>query len=526
MLQSIELENYLTIPHIKAIFDENLNIITGETGAGKSLILRSVDLFIQKKFPKDIKKIKDKNLIISLELKCGENHMNLKRVVDSKNHSTFYINNNKSNYDDIFKIFDDNIVFFGQRKYIELLGKKNHINYIDQYCISEKILSEYSDIFKNYKTIMKKLKDLEFLKEDLIEKKDFYQFKLDELDKIEIESDEEEFNLIEKIKISKETFANIESLNEIINEIDNNILKNLSKTIKDMDKIKSTLAESETLNIAYQNIEDVSFNLSKLLSTNTGSNIDYERSENQLFYVKELKRKYGATLDALLLEREKLRSNISDTSEIDIQINNMKKDVNILEDKLNNLANNISNKRKSNSVKLSKNILNHLNDLGMAKCNWIISFREADLNEKGIDDIEFLFSSSNEIPPDCLGKVASGGEISRIMLSIALEISNSLKSKTIIFDEPDIGLGGAVAEKLGHKISTLSCNSQVICISHLPQVASFANNHLLVKKINSEVNKINIAKLDKNEKINEIARMLSGEVLENEAFTLARKMIK
>ena len=164
--------------------------------------------------------------------------------------------------------------------------------------------------------------------------------------------------------------------------------------------------------------------------------------------------------------------------------------------------------------------------MGIKNCSWIVSFREKDISSDGIDDLEFLFSSTNELPPDSLNKVASGGEASRILLAISLELSKSFNSKVVIFDEPDVGLGGATAEKLGQKIFNLSSNVQVVCISHLPQVASFAKNHLLVEKTLNKEQSITINSLSRSGRIDEIARMLSGEVLEEEAYSLAKKMIK
>jgi len=162
----------------------------------------------------------------------------------------------------------------------------------------------------------------------------------------------------------------------------------------------------------------------------------------------------------------------------------------------------------------------------MNEAVWIILQREILFNKDGIDEVEFLFSSAKDLTPESLSKVASGGEVSRIMLSLGLELSNSYEAKTIIFDEPDVGLGGAIAEKLGQKIYDLSFNTQTICISHLPQVASFANNHLLVKKTDSRNIMIEVIELNKKERIDEIARMLSGEIMEEEAYILAKKMIK
>ena len=526
MLKNIKLINYLTIKNLEINFTDKLNILTGETGAGKSLILSSIELFISKKFPKELKRGKNENLEIILEIHDDDEVIILRRLVNHKNQSQYYINKIESNYEDIISLFDENILFFSQKKYIELLGKKNHIEYIDQYCISSRKIMDFLNIYNEYRAKISEHEKLEKLKKDINEKKDFYTFKLNELDKINIEDEGQELQFIEKIKKTKESNINIDLINNIIKEIDEKILYSLSSVIKDTAKIETVTKESESLNIAYENIEDVSFNLSKFVSNFDNNDIDYESLEDQLYLIKELKRKYGLTLSELLNERDKLRSTLNSKSNIDDDLKNLSANILVLNKKILLMAEEFSQIRKNSSGKFSKKILSHLKDLGIYKCNWLISFRDCELNSRGIDDIEFLFSSSDEIPPGSLSKVASGGEISRILLSIALELSDSLESKTIIFDEPDIGLGGAIAEKLGQKISTLSKTSQVICISHLPQVAAFADNHLLVRKNDSEISKISASILTKEEKIGEIARMLSGEKLEEEAYILAEKMIR
>ena len=187
MLKNIKLINYLTIKNLEINFTDKLNILTGETGAGKSLILSSIELFISKKFPKELKRGKNENLEIILEIHDDDEVIILRRLVNHKNQSQYYINKIESNYEDIISLFDENILFFSQKKYIELLGKKNHIEYIDQYCISSRKIMDFLNIYNEYRVKISEHEKLEKLKKDINEKKDFYTFKLNELDKINIE---------------------------------------------------------------------------------------------------------------------------------------------------------------------------------------------------------------------------------------------------------------------------------------------------------------------------------------------------
>ena len=232
------------------------------------------------------------------------------------------------------------------------------------------------------------------------------------------------------------------------------------------------------------------------------------------------------TITELLEQKNYLNNLINNSEDYSKKINELEVARESKKNEIMKLAKEISRKRKLSADKLSKKIIKHLSELGMNEAVWIILQREILFNKDGIDEVEFLFSSAKDLTPESLSKVASGGEVSRIMLSLGLELSNSYEAKTIIFDEPDVGLGGAIAEKLGQKIYDLSFNTQTICISHLPQVASFANNHLLVKKTDSRNIMIEVIELNKKERIDEIARMLSGEIMEEEAYILAKKMIK
>jgi len=526
MLKSLELKNYLTIKELKVCFEEKLNIITGETGAGKSLILSSIQVFINKKFPKELKKNTNENLEILLEITDNSKILILKRVVNNKFQSSYFINDKKILFQDIKEVFDKNFTFFGQKSYVELLSVKNHINYLDVYGSYQNFIKEYNILFHEYTKLNSELEKFQRIRKDYIEKKDFYSFQLNELNGLEIDSEEKELEYSDLLKVSRERTSNNELLTNSLNNIDSNVLKNLGRIIKELNQLDFLKKESEILNSSYTDIEEVSFNLSKLLNSTEHTYEDLEKIESKIYYSKELKRKYGMTITELLEQKNYLNNLINNSEDYSKKINELEVARESKKNEIMKLAKEISRKRKLSADKLSKKIIKHLSELGMNEAVWIILQREILFNKDGIDEVEFLFSSAKDLTPESLSKVASGGEVSRIMLSLGLELSNSYEAKTIIFDEPDVGLGGAIAEKLGQKIYDLSFNTQTICISHLPQVASFANNHLLVKKTDSRNIMIEVIELNKKERIDEIARMLSGEIMEEEAYILAKKMIK
>ncbi|MBA4729008.1 MAG: AAA family ATPase [Candidatus Dadabacteria bacterium] len=526
MLKRISLKNYLTIKNLEVSFEEGLNILTGETGTGKSLVLGAIEVFTQKRFPKELKKIDSEDLEIEINIQDGKKNILLKRVVDKKYQSIFYIDELKVKFEKISEIFDEFFLFFGQKSASKLLLQKNHINYFDQYIMISDSLISLNNLYTVYDSVKKDLDKQKKLLKELEEKEEFYRFKLKELNKLEIESDEQELEILAKLKKNNSLKKNNEDISEVVSKIDNLLLKEIYQLSRKIGKIDAISFLDEKISDASTYLEEVSYELSKLLNTFENFDEDFDALEDKIYVSKELKRKYGLTLDKLIEERTLIQSALDNSSNLEDEIISLEKKLKLAYDQLYAESLNLSEKRKKFSGSFSLKIQKHLKDMGIKNCSWVVSFREKDISSDGIDDLEFLFSSTIELPPDSLNKVASGGEASRILLALSLELSKSFNSKVVIFDEPDVGLGGAIAEKLGQKIFNLSSNVQVICISHLPQVASFAKNHLLVEKTLNKEQSISINSLSRSGRIDEIARMLSGEVLEEEAYSLAKKMIK
>ena len=544
MLEKLEVANLSILGCIEVNFSHGLNIATGETGAGKSLMLSALVFFPAKKFPHELIKNKDDETVISVVIRLKskniekillENNFKIEsnalfkitRKISSNKITKYYINNVKVKANIVIEIFANYFSFFAQGAQSFLVDKSYQLYVLDKFVNIEDLLLSYKSNHIKYLESSKQLNKIVSEKKEIDEKREFLSFQLNELKKINIKNVDQELKFIEEVKNQKTINENKEAISELISFIDNDGTNSINE-------IQTRIARSSVIDENINKIvEELSSNISELsyqvsMLTNEASEDElFSNKQDQLFLLKDLRRKYKLTTDELIKKRDYISDMFSREPNIDNMILKIQKENSLLKDICLKEARTISKKRKKGSLILSKLIKNGLIDLGIPSSNWIVSFREIEICTNGIDDIEFLFSANPDFPPEPLKSVASGGELSRIMLVISLEISKVFESKIVLFDEPDVGLGGAVAEKLGEKIAKLSKSSQVLCISHLPQVASFADTHLLIsKKINKGVTNIAVRSLTKQERVKEIARMMSGKKIEDEALILADKMIK
>ena len=543
MLEKLKVSNLSVLGEIEVAFSNGLNIASGETGAGKSLILNTLVFFPNRKFPKELIKNKNLDTKISIELRikskkieeilnlngfdvCDGDLLEIVRVISPDAVSKYYINKSKVKLNVVSNIFDNYFSFFMQGAQSFLLDKKYQIYILDKFLKLEAKLNDYSASYFEYQNCQKNYQELVNQKKEIEDKRDFFIFQLSELEKIQIHNADEELAYIEEVQSQKLLNENKEAVTELISFVDNQVMDSIKTIENKVLKLNFNDDITKLANDLSLNINELSYQIS-ILNSHQSIDETFDYKQDQLFLLKDLRRKYKLTTEELIEKRDQIKELFLNEPDIDIKLKDIIKKKDSLKSICLSKAADISEKRKKGSILLSKNIKEGLLNLGIPNSNWIVSFRETEINNNGIDDIEFLFSANPDFSPESLKSVASGGELSRIMLILSLEISKIFDSKIVLFDEPDVGLGGAVAEKLGEKISQLSKNSQVLCISHLPQVASFADTHLLISKRNlNGKTSISIDNLSKSDRIKEIARMLSGKKIEDEAIVLAKKMVK
>ena len=564
MLKSLRIRNFAIVENLEVEFYSNLNVLTGATGAGKSIIIGALNLALGERASLEmirtgaesaiveaIFEIKLKSLIEKLLSELGiiypENQLIIRRELSSKGVSRCFLNDRLVTLANLKIIGDQLADLHGQHEHQSLLNPEEHLRYLDNYAEAKDLLRRVSD---SYYKLKKKLEDLEELKRiDKIskEKKELYQFQLKEILSANLSAGEEEELSSEKIILENaETLFQIASL--IFHELyekDESILERLSGLRKDLEKggeYDLRLKEHiEALNSATLQLDETSRFLQGYKDSLNFEPERLEKIRERLNLINTLKKKYGQTVSEVLDYADKIKTELDKIENRDELIQKTDTEINDLKQILKKDALLLSSKRKEKGVELARKIKKELSFLGMEKCDFEtkIFCREAEdgllqlegkryyVDEKGLDQVEFYVSPNpgEEMKP--LAKIASGGEISRIMLALKSVLAKSDQVPSMIFDEVDVGIGGEMAEAVGKRMKTLSANHQIICITHLQQIASQADYHFKVYKEvskNRTITKIKL--LSRDERIKEIARMMAGKKISDLTLEHAAEMIE
>ncbi len=549
MISQLYIENVAVIKKACIEFAPGLNILTGETGAGKSIIIDSISSIIGKRTSKDIIRsnnnkacviAKFDNLSTVLIDYLKENNfienkddgLLLEREILLSGRTNCKINLKPVTVAILKNIGRDLITIHGQNDSYDLLSKDLHIDYIDSLANNYELLDEYKKNFKGLVEVKKKIQSLSINEEEKLRTIDLLKYQIKELEDADLKEDEIN-DLIEKKKI----YSNSERINSSLNNAktilsDNNgCLQSLQVAINSISNISDCYTEVdgllERLNSMYYELDDCVNEISNLLSQTEYDPADLENIDFRLDLLYKLSRKYGSTTDDMIEFLNKCKQKLN-------EITFSEQDLKILEEeyseKLNivkSLASKLSLSRKKASNQFCKMIKKELEFLDMPNVKFIVSHEHTNLTISGYDDIQFLISVNPGEQPKPLSKIASGGELSRIMLAIKTVLADKDNFPTLIFDEIDTGISGSAAKKVGKKLKEISKHHQVICITHSAQIAAFADEHFLIKKCVKDNNSFTtIKKLDFNDRINEIARIISGSEPSENIMNTAIEMIK
>jgi DNA repair protein RecN (Recombination protein N) len=564
MLKELRIRNFAIVEYLAVEFFPGLNVLTGATGAGKSIIIGALNLALGERASQEmirtgadcaiveaVFEIKPKNLIETnlseLGILCHENQLIIRREISNKGVSRCFMNDRLVTLANLKSVGDLLADLHGQHEHQSLLDSREHLTYLDNYAEAGDLLARVGD---DYFRLKKKLEGLEELKRiDKVsrEKKELYQFQLNEITKAGLSVEEEE-----KLSTEKKILENSEALFQIASmvfqelyDIDGSIIERLSLIKKELERggeydprLKDHI---ENLNSAILQLNDSSRFLQGYKDSLNFDPEKLEKIRERLNLINSLKKKYGQSVEEVLSYADKIKVDLEKIENRDELIQKTEQEIKDLKEILKKDSMLLSDKRKEKGSELSRKIKKELSFLGMERCDFEvkISQREEEnglleisgkryyVDEKGLDQVEFYVSPNpgEELKP--LAKIASGGEISRIMLALKSVLAKSDQIPTMIFDEVDVGIGGEIAEAVGKRMKTLSSTHQIICITHLQQIASQADYHFKVYKEvskNRTITKIKL--LSREERIKEIARMIGGKKISDLSLEHAAEMIE
>lgn len=549
MLQSLSVENYALIEKLEIEFKSGLNIITGETGAGKSILLGALGLILGQRADTSALKDNEKNCVIEgifdiekMNLKAffEENDIDfekqtaVRRIITPSGKSRAYINDIPVNLTTLRDLGLKLIDIHSQHETLHLSNHQFQLNVVDVVAGNSDLLANYQQKFSSYKKEEQKLQQLIDEQKKNANDFDYYSFQFQQLHDAKLvdgeqqvlEEEERELSNAETIK------SELQFCSEAISEAEGSVLTILKNCHQSLKRIKEVFHRSEAL---LERIDSTTIELKDISQEIQDLNEKIEMNPERLATVKErldliysLQQKHRVTSIFELIElRNSLDKKISQISNSEEQIAAQRQLTDELLLKLREQASLLSERRKAVSEKIAEYIATQLGELGMPFAKFKIDYLESELTNTGFDKIEFLFSANKQLSFQDVAKVASGGEMSRLMLSIKTLLAKQGDLPTIIFDEIDTGVSGEVADKMGGIIKDVSQDIQIINITHLPQIASKGDYHFFVyKESDDNSTSTQIKMLSKEERITEIAKMLSGQNLTPAAIQNAKALLK
>ena len=528
MITNLHIKNIGIIDEIEIDLGKGLNVLTGETGAGKSLIIGSLNIISGGRFSKDMIRKGETNSFVEICLYEPENEQSIEgtiiisREINVNGKNMCKINGRMVTVNELREFMRKIIEIHGQNDNQNLLDSKEHLKYLDNYIgadISE-LKEEYKTNYIRYMEIKKELKENYGDEKERQRKLDLLKYQYEEIEEASLsDGEEEELNNKQKIIINAEKIA--KTLQEVDLAIGENAIDIISNSIRNLEKIENFdnkyQETANNLKSAYYELQEVSRDI-----TNYKDEVDFDEEEQKeieerLDLIFSLKRKYGNSIKEILQYKEEVEKEIYRIENLEEYTNNLKEEQKEVKSKLDEIANKIHEIRKERAIELSSKINKNLQELEMknAKVNIHTDYIEEEYYENGKDKVAFFISTNVGEDEKELSKIASGGEMSRMMLAIKTVLANTDNTPILIFDEIDTGISGKAANAVAEKLNQISGKHQVLCISHLPNIAAVADsNYFISKSVVNDRTTTTIKQLNEQEIINEIARISSGEVNE------------
>jgi DNA repair protein RecN (Recombination protein N) len=565
MLKSLLVKDYALIGQINVEFGRGLNIITGETGAGKSILIDAMSLLLGERASTEVvRKGAQKSIVEGIFEVVGNNKVKkileeneievlpeliMRREISLKGNNRCFLNDTPVTLNVIKDIGDLLVDLHGQHEHQSLLRTETHIDFLDDFGSTETLLKDYKEKFAQLSEASKKLNELKQKENNLKEKKDIYLFQIKEIDAVSPQEDEEE-------KINEELIIleNSEKLSELTNSVyealyesENSVHDMLGKIENEMEELKEIDKSFSEIRSEFESALSLINDISQYVR-NYKAKIDIdpehlEKLRDRLGAITLLKKKYGGSVKSIIEHRKMIGAEFELAENYSDSIEKLVSEIKKLRETCGISAEALSKKRREISKKVQKDVQEALTYLGIENSTFKVEINQiaADKNDRdfvfvngkpfkfnssGYDEVEFFISTNPGEDPKPLAKVASGGEISRVMLALKSILAKTDKLPLLIFDEIDTGVSGRIAQKVGQALKNLSGFHQVISITHLPQIAGLADQHFAVEKtMNDDRVVSSIKKLNKDERIKEVAKLMSGEKVTEASLKGAKELM-
>jgi len=549
MLVALSIKNYALIEHLEVDFSNQFSIITGETGAGKSILLGALGLVLGNRA--DLSSLKDNEQKCVIEAQFQLSKYNLQTIFETldldyddatiirreilpSGKSRAFVNDSPVTLQQLQELAVFLIDIHSQNETRALVNESYQIDILDLVAQNESLIKDYQTTLKHYKSTQKQLNQLISDKETLVKEQEYHRFLLEELLQANLISGDQELLEEELEKLSNVEFIkeNLDKILAISNEEQIGLTNLLTETKQAFSKIQGfsskfqdLSARIQSITIEFQDVIEETFRETELLIHDPERLLEVQ---NKLQVIYNLQKKHQVTtIEDLLTIQQNLDEKVVKVDELDTNISKLEQEIKIQFNKVTELSDTISNQRKAVAPKLTTEIEAILKDLGMADAKLIFDFQQATtFLSTGTDAISLKFSANKGMALGDLKKVASGGEMSRIMLALKAVLANYSNLPTIIFDEIDTGVSGEIALKMGEIMKIMSERLQVFAITHLPQIAAKGNQHYKVFKYNHENTTLSeLKELSTDERITEIAEMLSGKQITESALIHAKALL-
>ena len=538
MISTLHIKNIGIIEDLTVDLNTGFNVLTGETGAGKTLIIDSLNLACGGRFSKEIVRRGENFCLVELNIYLPQNENSIdgniiiSREIFLNGRNTCKINGRLVTVNELKEFMSKIIDIHGQNDNQTIMSKQEHINYLDNF-IGKDLLNEkyeYQKLYNRYNEIKKELKENYGDEKEKQRKLDLLKYQLNEIEQANLKENEED-----ELNNERKKIMNSEKIYTCLTEVDSNlsesVIDGINLSIRALEKIEDIDDEYKNkltdLKNIYYDVQELTRDISDLNSDVSFDESKRNEIEERLDCIYDLKRKYGNSISEIIEYKEQIEKDIYTIENLEEHNNKLKKELEDLTIKMSEKCSVLNKMRSKYSKVLNEKINKELKDLEMKNASFCVDIKydeSGNFNQNGLDDIEFLIATNVGDEAKPLIKIASGGEMSRIMLAIKTVLADTDEVPILIFDEIDTGISGKAAKSVGEKIKIISQKHQVLCITHQANIAAKGDsNYFISKKVENEKTYTNIKLLNEAEVIEEIARISSGDITKN-ALEHAREM--